>query len=157
MRRIEDSSNVDRTAKEVWEYVADPTTWPKWASSYLELKQTSTGPIALGATFRSIHPKNRELNESLVELDPERSIAFEFTSGPIKGSRVSFRTRDVEGAGGRSQTQLTRVFDLKFSGLFKLLGPLLIAPGFRREGRTEVDRLKQLLEEQNSDPGTGQS
>lgn len=146
MRRIETSLIIDRSPKEVWECVANPLTWPMWASSYLELKQTASGPIAVGATLQSKHPRSRELAERVIELEPNHSFALEFTSGPIRGSRVSFRTEEATAPGSAARTRLTRLFDLKFSGLFRVFGPLLIAPGFRRESYAEVNKLKQLLE-----------
>ena len=145
--KVEASSTINRPVGEVWKLLADLSTWPRWAPVYLELSQTSAGPVDVGATFHSRHPQHRVLDERIVEYEPNRKFTFEFTSGPIKGSRETYTMVETAGEGGKSTTKLTREFDLKFSGIFRVLGPLLVSPGFRREKRVEVDNLKRLLEE----------
>jgi len=85
------------------------------------------------------------LNEKLVDYDRNRKFAFEFTSGPIRGSKETYTIEETTDEGNAS-TKLSREFDLRFGGIFKLLGPLLVAPGFREEKRVEVDNIKRLLE-----------
>lgn len=148
--KIEASSVINRPVDVVWKFVADTSTWPSWAPVYLELMKTSEGPVGVGATFHSKHPQNRTLNERLVEYEPNRRFAFEFTSGPIKGSRETYNMEQMAEGEGKITTKLTREFDLKFSGLFKALGPLLVTPGFKREKHVEVDNVKRLLEEPDS-------
>jgi len=149
---IEASSIINCSASDVWKYVGDTSSWPKWAPVYLELNQTSQGQIAIGAAFHSKHPRNRTLDERLIEYEPFRRFTFEFTSGPIKGSRETYSLAEVVDGTGSVTTKLTRSFDLKFSGLFKVLGPLLVTPGFKKEKRVEVENVKRLLEE--GKPGT---
>jgi len=148
--KIEATSRINRTVDDVWKLVADASTWPKWAPVYLELKQTSAGPVGMGATFHSKHPQNRTLDERLIEYEPSRRFAFEFISGPIKGSRETYHMEGTTDEQGKTTTNLTREFDLKFSGIFKVLGPILVTPGFKKEKRVEVDNLKRLLEEPDS-------
>lgn len=143
--KIEASSIINRPVGDVWNLLADTSTWPKWAPVYLEIRQTSPGPIDVGVTFQSRHPNNRMLNERLVEYEPDRKFAFEFTSGPIKGSRETYSMEEMADE-EKTSTKLSREFDLRFVGLFKVLGPLLVAPGFRKEKRVEVDNVKRLLE-----------
>ena len=147
--KIEASSVISRPAGDVWKLLSDTSTWSKWAPEYLELSQTSTGPVDVGATFHSKHPQNRELSEKLVAYKPNRNFAFEFTSGPIKGSRETYSMEEMTEREGKIATKLTREFDLRFSGLFKVVGPLLITPGFKKEKRVEVDNVKRLLEQSN--------
>jgi len=85
------------------------------------------------------------LNERLIEYEPNRKFAFEFTSGPIKGSRETYSMEEMAEE-GKALTKLSREFDLRFSGLFKVLGPVLVTPGFKKEKRVEVDNVKRLLE-----------
>jgi carbon monoxide dehydrogenase subunit G len=143
--KVEASSTINRPIGEVWNLLADTTTWPKWAPVYLEIRQTSPGPVGVGATFQSKHPSNRKLTEKLAEYEPNWKFAFEFTSGPIIGSKETYAMEEMSYE-GRPSTKLTREFDLKYGGVFKLLGPLLVAPSFRREKRVEVDNIKRLLE-----------
>lgn len=151
--KIEASSSINLAVDDVWRFVADTSTWPRWAPVYLELKQTSAGPVGVGTTFHSKHPQNRSLDERLTEYEPGRRFAFQFTSGPIRGSTETYRMEEMTDGQGKSTTNLTREFDLEFSGIFKVLGPILITPGFKKEKRVEVDNVKRLLEE----PGSGAS
>lgn len=141
---------VHRPVGDVWALVADTSSWPTWAPVYLELSQTSAGPVEVGATFHSKHPQNRALDERLIEYEPNRRFAFEFTSGPIRGSKETYIMEEMADGAGKRTTKLTREFDLKFRGLFKVLGPLLVTPSFRRERRVEVDNVKRLLEQSKS-------
>jgi uncharacterized protein YndB with AHSA1/START domain len=143
--KIEASSMINRPVGDVWNLLADTSTWPKWAPVYLEIRQTSPSPVGVGATFQSRHPNNRMLNERLIEYEPNRRFALEFTSGPIKGSRETYSMVEMADE-EKASTKLSRDFDLRFSGLFKLLGPLLVTPGFKKEKRVEVDNIKRLLE-----------
>ena len=147
---IEASSVINGPADDVWKLVGDTSTWPRWAPEYLELRQTSEGPTGVGATFHSKHPQNRTLNEKLIEYERPRKFAFEFTSGPIKGSKETYSLEETDNGRGKINTKLTRVFDLKFSGIFRVLGPILVTPGFKREKQVEVDNVKRLIEEPDS-------
>jgi len=147
---IEASSTVDRPSSEVWKLLVDPSAWPRWNPVYLELSQTSAGPIQVGARFHSKHPQNRTLDETIVSFEPNRKFAFEFTSGPIRGSREIYILEELPASGGKTSTRLTRQFEVRFGGIFKMLGPLLITPSFKREKRVEVDTVKRLLEQSAS-------
>jgi uncharacterized protein YndB with AHSA1/START domain len=150
--KIEASSTINRPVADVWKLVADTSTWPKWAPVYLELKQTSVGPVSVGTTFHSKHPQNRVLDERLIAYEPSRKFAFEFTSGPIRGSMETYLMEEMTDGQGKTKTNFTREFDLEFSGIFKVLGPILVTPGFKKEKRVEVDNAKRILEESDSGP-----
>ena len=147
--KIEASSFINLPPEEVWKLIGDTSSWPRWAPVYLQLTQTSPGPLGQGTTFHSKHPQNRTLDEKVVAYEPNQRFAFEFTSGPIKGSRETY-TIEQSSEGGKASSKLTREFDLRFSGVFKLLGPFLVAPGFRKESHVEVDNVKRLLEKPDS-------
>jgi len=147
--RIEATAIVDRPVEEVWDFMTDLENTPKWDPGVLEAKQTSEGPKGVGTTIQTRHPRNRTLNSRAIEYEPNHRFALEFTSGPIKGTRVSYSTEAVEG-----KTKLTRTFDLKFSGAYRLIGPF-VARGARREGGAEVNNVKRILEsDANSPPAT---
>jgi hypothetical protein len=92
------------------------------------------------------------LDERLVESEPRRRFAFEFTSGPIKGSMETYHMEEMTDGQGKTTTNLTRGFDLEFIRIFKVLGPILVTPVFRKEKPVEVDNVKRLLEEPDSGP-----
>ena len=141
--RIEATATIDRTAEVVWRFLTDLANTPMWDPGVLEVTQTSSGPVGVGTTIQSKHPKNRVLNARAVEYEPNHKFTLEFTSGPIRGTKVSYSIEPIEG-----KTKLTRTFDLKFSGAYKLVGPF-IARGARRDSGAEVNNVKRILESES--------
>jgi carbon monoxide dehydrogenase subunit G len=144
MTKIEASVMVDRAAEEVWKAIIDFSN-PKLLDPYcLDAKQTSAGPFGVGTTFRltrSKTPKNP--NFLVTEYEPNRKTSFVFTSGPVKGTTQQFSLETIEG-----KTKLTRTFDVKYSGLFKLVGPFMTG-SLRRQGEEDLGRTKRMLESES--------
>ena len=138
--RVEASVIVDRPAEQVWKFMTDLSNTPKWDPGVLEAKQTSAGPVGIGTTIQSVHPKQRVLNSRVIEYEPNKKFTLEFTSGPVKGTKVTYSLESIEG-----RARLTRTFDLKFSGVFRLVGPF-VARRAKREGGAEVGNVKRILE-----------
>jgi carbon monoxide dehydrogenase subunit G len=141
MTKIEASVTVDRTAEEVWKAITDFSN-PRLLDPYcLSMKQTSAGPFGVGTTFqltRSRTPKNP--NFLVTEDEPGRKTSFVFTSGPVKGTTQQFMLETIEG-----KTKLTRTLDMKFSGLYKLVGPFMTG-SLQRQAEEDLGRTKQMLE-----------
>jgi uncharacterized protein YndB with AHSA1/START domain len=147
----QETTIVERPVEEAWGFMTDLANTPKWDPGVLEVKQTSEGPVGVGTTIQSRHPKDRVLNARAIEYEPNHKFTLEFTSGPVKGTRVSYSMEIVEG-----KTKLTRTFDLKFSGAYRLVGPF-VARGARREGGAEVNNVKRILEsEAKTQPSTNE-
>jgi uncharacterized protein YndB with AHSA1/START domain len=140
MAKIEASVMIDRPVEETWKFMTDLSNTPKWDPGVLEARQTSAGPPGIGMTIESRHPKQRVLNARVIEYEQNCKFTLEFTSGPIKGTRVSYI---MEAIGGK--TKLTRKFDLKFSGFYMLIGSFA-ARRARREGGAEINNAKRILE-----------
>lgn len=142
MAKFEVSVVIDRPAEEVWRTLCDPSSFQKLDRYCLEAKQTSPGPIGVGTTFqlkRSRTPK--EPNFLVTEYDPAaQKTTLEFTSGPVKGTKQQFTVETVEG-----KTRLIRTFDLKYVGLYKLLGPFMTG-SVKREAAADLDHTKHMLE-----------
>jgi len=143
--KIEASVTIERPIEEVWRFVSDLSNIPKWSHNFLEKRQTSPGPLGVGATLMS-RTKDRTFSGRVTEFEPNRRIAEEMTSGPMKGSQDSYSLETVEG-----KTRLTVVRDVKLSGVYRLLGPF-IAGRTRRDGeahaKTDLGDLKRILESQ---------
>jgi hypothetical protein len=121
-------------------FMTDLSNTPKWDPGVLEARQTSTGPQGVGTMLQSKHSKNRVLTARVVEYEPNRRFTLEFTSGPIRRTNVSYSMEPVEGG-----TKLTRTFEPKFSGFYRLVGPF-VARNARLESGAEVANVKRILE-----------
>jgi uncharacterized protein YndB with AHSA1/START domain len=139
MAKFEASVMIDRPVEEVWKFVTDLSKLPKWNTEVLEAKQTSAGPIGVGATLQT-RSSNMVSDIKVVEYEPNRKCTMEFTSGPVKGTKERSSVENVEG-----KTRFTRTADLKFSGIYKLVGPFF-TPRLKREYAGSVGNLKRILE-----------
>ncbi len=139
MVEIEAGTMIDRPVEEVWKFMTDFTNFPKWNPRILEMRQTSAGPQGVGTTIHSTHPRGRALDEQVIEYEPNRRFVLEAASGPLKGTRVTFRVATFEG-----KTRLTRTINLKLGGFYRLLEPIAVR-NTKREMRT-IDNVKLILE-----------
>ena len=139
MAKFEASVMIDRPVEEVWKFVTDLSKLPKWNTEVQEAKQTSAGPIGVGTTLQT-KSRNMVGYIQVVEYEPNKKITIEFTSRPLKGTNETSTVENVEG-----KTRFTRTTDMKFSGVYKLVGPFL-TPRMKREYIATVGNLKRILE-----------
>jgi carbon monoxide dehydrogenase subunit G len=142
MTKIESIAVIDRPAEVVWKFISDNNNAPKWNPGVLELKQISTGPLGVGTTLQSRWSTRLSLAVSrITEFEPGRKLTAEVTSPRmLMGSRESLSLETVEG-----KTKLTSVWELKFNGIYKLVGPFQVG-GVRRFNEARVINLKRILE-----------
>ena len=143
MAKIEESVIIDRPVEDVWKVVTDLSKVPKWITEVLELRQTSSGPLGVGATceFREkMRYTTMTILSRVTEYELNRRLSFEHVSGPAKGSIITFSMDSIEG-----KTKFTNTNDMKFSGFYKLLGPF-ITPSLSRAVVTSLGNLKRILE-----------
>jgi len=136
------SVTVDRPAEAVWKFMTDPANGPK-ITGCLESKQTSAGPFGVGTTWRETRSQTPKTQDYRVtEWEPNLKFAFEFISGPVKGSRVRYSLENIEG-----KTKLTEVADFNLSGIYKLVKPFIDRPGkAEKEATDRLDNLKHAVE-----------
>ena len=84
-----------------------------------------------------------EVEWKVLSLIPGESVAWELLNGPFKG-RGGYRFEPVDGG-----TRFTLVSKVEPTGLYKLLGPLFRRIG-RRRNQADVDKLRSILESQNT-------
>lgn len=137
------SSEIKRPVELVWAFIVDPANNPKWDPGTLAVRQTSDGAMGVGTTLIATVDLigRRDLDVRIIGFDPHRSVTFEFASGPVKGTRVRY---DVEGIGA-SETRLTRSLELRLTGAWALLLPV-VAWSSRRHKADEVASVKRILE-----------
>ena len=141
MVKVEVSVMIDRPAEEVWTFMSDLSNVPKWDTSVSEVRQTSAGPLGVGSTCDYKEKMaNTTISMRVTEYEPNRRLSFEHTSGPFKGSALTYSLETIEG-----KTRMTRTDDLKLSGFYKLFGPLVVRR-MKRGIAAGFGNLKRLLE-----------
>jgi uncharacterized protein YndB with AHSA1/START domain len=143
MTRWQESVVIDRPVEDVWKFVTDLSKLPKWNPQVLEPRQTSTGPLGVGATVEfgaKMRDSMMTISMRMTEYEPNRRSSFVHTSGPLEGTTESDSLEDIEG-----KTKLTRSGDLKFRGFYKLVGPF-VTPRWRKDVVSSLDNVKRMLE-----------
>ncbi len=144
MVRIEDSTRIDCPVEKVWRFVSDPSNTPKWYQGPMEVRQISEGPITVGTTFEAVvHYRGRSLvfGARCTVLNQNKELTWELTSGPTKGSQDSWRMEPID----EKSTRLTRVFDERVSGSWRLIQPIIVR-GTKRAHEAEIHNVKRILE-----------
>jgi uncharacterized protein YndB with AHSA1/START domain len=146
MVRIDVTTLISRPVKEVWDFFNDLTNSPRWTRSGSEVRQTSTGPVGVGATFESVRQVfGREIkSQALVatEYEPERLISYTAII-PILGQVIGGYTFDSVDGG----TRVSRWTEAELGRAEGLVGPLA-ARLFKRAQGTELANLRRLIEAQ---------
>jgi carbon monoxide dehydrogenase subunit G len=141
MAKIEASIVVDRPAETVWKFVTDPANGPKYDPDIISAKQTSTGPLGVGATAEANRKKEGKVSFRVAEYDPGRKFTLEVTSPKtMEGSKESIILEDVGG-----KTRITNAWDLKIRGFYSLVGPF-VARSMRKTAGAQANNIKRILE-----------
>lgn len=140
------SVHIERPPGEVFEYVVDVGHDVEWRTGVVEAAYTSDGPVGIGATgFDRVELDGRAMltEWTLYEYEAGSHARWNLTSGPFKGTGGYIC--DPEGSG----TRFTLESQVRPTGWYTLLGPVFGIIG-RRQNRSDVERLKQLLEDHPS-------
>jgi uncharacterized membrane protein len=143
MINIEESIVINRPLAEVFGFVSNFENHPKWEKNFLEVKQSSPGPITVGTTFRAVMklPGQRAVSQFVItEFEPNRKIAFKGDK-PAQAKPVGSMLFE-SAAGGTKVTALPRP---EMGGIFKLLEPLMVGM-IRKSNSEHLQNLKRLLE-----------
>ena len=136
---------IDRPIEDLWDVFLDLFNAPSLPGSSFSLRQTSPGPMGLGATIRArrvILGFETVLLQRITEWDPPRLVTVEIEGRPFRRmiDRVSLET--VPGG-----TKLTDVIDMELAPVLRILWPL-IGPFQRRQRQAQLRALKAKLETQ---------
>jgi carbon monoxide dehydrogenase subunit G len=146
--RIEAIVTIDRPLDRVWRFMTDFSNYPKIHPTFVEMKQTSSGPVGVGTTFDAMHQK-AVYHLRIGEYEPNRKFTLEHVSGLFKGTVDIFTMETVEG-----RTRLSWVIDAKLGGKYKIAEPFvevvgpILARGGTRELEAGLGTIKSLLESQ---------
>ncbi len=137
---------IERPIEEVWNFVTDLSKHSEWCAEGEKMQQTSPGPLGVGSTFLAVAPKGNNTGR-VDEHEPNRKVTFERTSGPEKGSTLSYSFEPIEGG----KTRLSEIVEFRPSGFLRLLMPF-VADSIKRKVQADAERgfsnVKRILESQ---------
>jgi hypothetical protein len=146
--REEHTVVIERSVEAVFAFTTDPNNESLWQSTSLETEQTSEGAVDVGTTFRNTSKflgRRIESTYQVTENDPPHKQCVRITSGPLPGTGCYL----YEPADGGS-TRFTQIFETDVGGFFKLAEPL-VARAIRRQMKTDMATLKDLLEAEKAE------
>jgi uncharacterized membrane protein len=130
---------INAPAEAIYGYVSDPANDVHWRRGVTESGLTTDPPMALGSEgFVKVGSKVGRWKVTAIE--PGSSVDWDLTEGPYAGSG-GYRFEDVDGS-----TRFTLVANVEPRGFYRLVGPLFARLG-RKQNRTDVEKLKSLLED----------
>jgi carbon monoxide dehydrogenase subunit G len=144
MVRIQDITIIDRPLEEVWRFVSDPSNDPKWYQGTMKVRQIPEGSTVVGTTFEAViqfRGRSLEAGVRCIVLNPNKEVTWKFTSGLMKRSTDSWRMEPID----EKSTRLTRVFDMRVSGFWRLIQPIVVR-GTKSAHEAEIHNVKRILE-----------
>jgi uncharacterized protein YndB with AHSA1/START domain len=143
MTKIEASIIIERPVSEVWKLVTDFSRHSEWCAEGEKMEQTSPGPLGVGSTFMT----GGKIAGLVNEYEPNRRLTEVETSGPGKGSTLTYTFEPIEGG----KTRLREASEFRPSGFYRLLWPF-VAGRITRKGQANAERgfsnVKRILESQ---------
>ena len=138
------STEVDRSAEDVFAYATDPTRFHEWQQGVVGGRMDRPGTPAVGArcmTTRRIGGANRPSTSELTHIDPPRAWGVRGTDGPIRAA-VDVLVEPVTG----SRSRLTISVDFTGHGIGRILVPLIVRREARKEMPANMTALKHKME-----------
>jgi uncharacterized protein YndB with AHSA1/START domain len=142
--RPEPSVVVNRPIEEVWAYVTDPFSLPRWGGRRLSVRATPPGPLGVGSMLHQrwvVFGLETQLSGVVTEWDPPRVVTVSLMDEGIARSGFARTTLEATSAG----TKVVRTGALELRGIWKLLSPI-VRPYIRRMMEDQNQNLKRLLE-----------
>ena len=142
MFNIEHEITVQRPIEEVFAFVSDPSHYTEWQAELIDYRQTSPGPLGVGAMGVNVRQEMGRRIETTWEMSsyvPNKQFAIRSTSGPISYEIANTFAPTEAG------TQVEIQFKGDARGFFKLAEPLVMGSIIKSVER-DYGRLKQILE-----------
>jgi uncharacterized protein YndB with AHSA1/START domain len=145
MSPIITTTEIDRSAAEVFDYATDPTRFSEWQKGVVDghLDQAASTP-QVGAhcwTTRRIGGANRPSTSRLTHIDPPRSWGVHGIDGPIRAT-VDLTVEPLT----ETRARLTIAVDFEGHGIGKILVPLMVRREAEKEMPANLATLKRRLE-----------
>ena len=142
--KVETSVEIRRPVEEVFAYVADPTTTPRYSSTWVESSLVGAGPMRVGSRVKRVARflgRRLEMTAEVTEYEPNHKLSGRSVSGPIPGT-IEFRFEPTE-----SGTRVRVRVDAQAEGVYRLADPVL-SDVAKHAWETDLAALKALLEAQ---------
>jgi carbon monoxide dehydrogenase subunit G len=133
------SALINRPIEDVWRFISDPLSAPVWGRGVSDVVITSEGPVGLGTTL-GLSMSGSRMQARMIAYEVDRTFTLEFTSGPVKGSKLTYSVELVEG-----KTRLTTDLEMRLSGAWKVMYPILTRRRIR-DREWGVANVKRILE-----------
>jgi len=144
MAPITTSTDVDRSAEDVFAYATDPTRFHEWQQGVVDGRMDQPGTPAVGArclTTRRIGGANRSSTSEVTHINPPTAWGVRGVDGPIRAI-VDLTVEPLTA----ERSRLTIAVDFEGHGIGKLLVPLVVRREARKEMPANLAALKQGLE-----------
>jgi uncharacterized membrane protein len=140
---IKANTIINKPVDEVFAYVIDVKTWPRWESGLIKAEKTSDAPLNVGTTFRGMNQalgQRMEWTSEVTNYIPSKSWGQKIVSkGWSTEERLSFEP--FQG----STTKFSLVSELEMGGLLRLFAPF-VARKMQKQIEKNLVRLKYILE-----------
>lgn len=143
MARIEGEIMIARPVDVVFDYVADQSNEPRYNPRMVRAGKITAGPVGKGTRFRSAATSMGRTAEMLIECTGYDRPALFATTTTMRQADISYTLRFDPADGG---TRMRWAGQVRPTGAFRLLGPLITWLGGRQERRIWAS-LKRHLEQ----------
>jgi hypothetical protein len=144
MALIEGEITIDRSADEVFDFVADESNEPRYNLRMTHVEKTSPGPIGRGTRFQAATRAGGRTNDMTIEFT-------EFDRPTRLASWTRLSTMDIRGTLTfqpiNGSTRMKWAWLIEPHGLMRLVPPPMIAAIGRRQEQAIWSNLKQMLEQ----------
>jgi hypothetical protein len=144
MAAIVTTTEVDRSADDVFAYATDPARFHEWQQGVVDGHLDEPVKPAVGTrciTTRRIGRANRRSTSEITHINPPRTWGVRGVDGPIRAI-VDVTVESV----AAERSRLTIAVDFVGHGIGKVLVPLVVRREARKEMPTNLATLKQRLE-----------
>jgi uncharacterized protein YndB with AHSA1/START domain len=141
---------INKPIREVWDFFKNPDNLKLWLGRFQRFEQVSGTPGTVGAKAKHYFiEKGKELvlEEEIMEVIPEKKLMGTLGS-PMMVNTVTNYFNDLP----NNKTEYSLSSDTQFKGFFwKQIGPLMKGE-FKRRQENDLQKLKQVLENENKKP-----
>lgn len=142
MSRTEFDVVIRRSVEDVFAVLSDVENTSSWYPSPVEETWTSSGPVGVGSTRKSIgraYGVRTENEAEVTVFEPNQALGLRSISGPVP-FEISIFFTEVDGG-----TRVTWINDLEPTGLLRFV-VALTSPLHERQTRRSLENLRRMME-----------